>query len=353
MKRFLNLTKYYLVHYNKGENMPKNLGSIDFGEFKKIITQQIVDAVDTLSEEEKEKLISRLEQRVEESKDKIWRTHNDSAGNVILSSYPDDVNIILPDEIDGVSYEISGVTFRGKSIESIIISKGVTLIARLAFAHCDKLKKVTFADDFSGTIMCFAFMGCSSLEEFAFPSNINTVEPIVTRCQSLETVYIPSSVKKINAYALSENENLKNIHFNGTKREWNEIEKGYRWSYGMGDYIVYCLDGKIKIRKKVRKDPSPKKETAKSAYTVKQDVIMEQEDNEYIYCEVEFEETSRKYSYITNDESIQVGDMVIVPTGLANLESLAVVCSIKRCTAKNAPYPPSRTKKILRKYIQE
>lgn len=330
--------------------MPKNLGSIDFGEFKEIITQQIMDTVKDLSEEEKEKLISRLEQKNEESKDEIWHTHNDSAGNVILSGYRgDDVNIIFPDEIGGVSYEISGITFRRKSIESIIISKGVTLIGKLAFAHCDKLKKVTFADGFVGTIMSSAFMDCSNLEEFSFPPNINVIEPIVIRCQSLKAVYIPSSVKKINAYALSENENLKNIHFDGTKHEWSAIEKGYRWSYGMGDYTIYCLDGKIVTRKKARQNPSPPKP---SGSTVEQDIIPEQEPDEYIYCEVGFEGASRKYSYITDDESIKEGDVVIVPTGPSNLESLGVVCNIKKCTVKNAPYPPSRTKKVLRKHTQ-
>ncbi len=331
--------------------MPINLGFIDFSEFKETITRQIMDAINDLSEEEKEKLRARLEQKIEENKDGIWHTHSDSTGNVILSGYSgEDVNIIFPDEIDGVSYEISGIAFRRKGIESIIVSKGVTLIHRLAFAHCDKLKKVTFADGFSGTIMSSAFMGCSSLEEFTFPSNINVVEPIVNRCQSLETVYIPSSVKKINAYALSENENLKNIHFDGTKHEWSAIEKGYQWSYGIGDYTVHCVDGKIVRRKKASKISSTKKTLG---CTVEQDIIPEQEHDEYIYCKVGFENGSRKYSYMTDDESIKEGDVVVVPTGPDNIESLGVVYDVKKCTVKNAPYPPSKTKKVLRKHIQE
>lgn len=84
-----------------------------------------------------------------------------------------------------------------------------------------------------------------------------------------------------------------------------------------------------------------------------QDIIPEQENDEYIYCEVEFEGASRKYSYITDDENIKEGDMVVVPIGFRNLESLGVVCNIKRCTVKNAPYPPSKTKKVLRKHTQE
>lgn len=73
---------------------------------------------------------------------------------------------------------------------------------------------------------------------------------------------------------------------------------------------------------------------------------------EYIYCEVEFENTRRKFAYITDDESIAVGDMVVVPTGPYNFDSIAVVHSIKRCTSENSPYPPSKTKKIIRKHIE-
>ena len=80
-------------------------------------------------------------------------------------------------------------------------------------------------------------------------------------------------------------------------------------------------------------------------------IFSSQESKEYIYCEVEFDNTSRKYSYITDDESIAVGDMVVVPTGPYNFESIAVVDSIKRCTGENAPYPPSKTKKIIRKHL--
>ena len=76
------------------------------------------------------------------------------------------------------------------------------------------------------------------------------------------------------------------------------------------------------------------------------------EENEYIYCEIEFENTSKKFSYITDDKSITVGDMVVVPTGVYNFESIAIVRSIKRCTSENAPYPPLKTKKIIRKHIQ-
>lgn len=82
-------------------------------------------------------------------------------------------------------------------------------------------------------------------------------------------------------------------------------------------------------------------------------VLDDNESIEYIYCEVSFESTSRKFSYIIDDPSIAVGDMVVVPTGRYNIESIGVVQNIYRCTEKNAPFPPSRTKKVLRKHVQE
>ncbi|MFR5731548.1 MAG: hypothetical protein ACLUD2_05900 [Clostridium sp.] len=36
-------------------------------------------------------------------------------------------------------------------------------------------------------------------------------------------------------------------------------------------------------------------------------------DNDIIYCSVEFEDGCKSYYYISDDDSIQVGDCVIVP----------------------------------------
>ncbi len=333
--------------------MPKNFGSIDFSKFKEHITNQILNVVEGLSEEEKQALIARLEQGgdadIDTGDDNIWHTHTNSAGKHILSRYNgDDVNIVFPKEIDGESYEISGIAFRRSSIESITISSGVTLIDRLAFAHCEKLKQVIFEDDFSGIIMGSAFMGCNSLEEFTFPSNTIIIEPIVDRCQRLETISIPNSASEIAAYAFAENASLKNIYFDGTKAQWKAINKGYRWSCGMGDYTVYCKDGKIVTRKKVR-NPAQSPKTPKCI--VETQISSEEENTEYIYCEVGFEGASRKYSYITDDQSIREGDKVVVPFGSRNLEAIGVVANVIRCTGKNAPYPPSKTKRIISKHI--
>lgn len=225
---------------------------IDFNKIAEKTDKQFLDKFKELSEEEQVRLLSHSDHKSEID---IWHTHINSADKCVLSRYEgDDVNLVLPDKINDVSYEISGGAFRKSSIESITISTGVTLIDRSAFAHCEKLKKVTFADGFFGTIMDSAFMNCHSLEEFSFPTNTKVIGHIVTKCPRLQTIYIPNSVNSIGAYAFAENENLKSIYFDGTKAQWKAIKKGYYWSFGVGNYTVYCLDGKITVRKKKKVD---------------------------------------------------------------------------------------------------
>ncbi len=37
----------------------------------------------------------------------------------------------------------------------------------------------------------------------------------------------------------------KSIYFDGTKAQWNAIEKGEGWSYYTGNYTIHCTDGTI------------------------------------------------------------------------------------------------------------
>lgn len=333
--------------------MQKKIGSIDFNALLEQITNDMTDAIRDLPKEEKEAMLAKwkriLAKREDDSKESsgdLWRIFTNDSGKCILTGcYAGDANIVLPDMINGSTFEIGDHAFQDSKIESITISVGVTTVGRLAFAHCNNLKKVTFADGFSGTIMDSAFFDCGNLEEFVFPSCIRVIEPIVQRCQNLASVYIPHSVTTITPYAFAENINLKNIYFDGTKSEWAAIEKGYRWSCEMGDYAVYCKDGKIVTRKKMSKSAQLPK-VSKSVVEIQ--VSPEEENTEYIYCEVDLG-ASRKYAYLTEDESIKEGDTVVVPIGSRNLEKIGIVAHVNRCTGKNAPYPPSKTKRIIRK----
>ncbi len=75
----------------------------------------------------------------------------------------------------------------------------------------------------------------------------------------------------------------------------------------------------------------------------------ERDIEKYVYCWVVPEGKSDGYYYISEIEDLQKGDHVIIPFGPENHEIYGKVSSIKRVSEKNAPFPPDRTKKILRK----
>ncbi len=71
--------------------------------------------------------------------------------------------------------------------------------------------------------------------------------------------------------------------------------------------------------------------------------------SDIIYCGVEFGGYSSMYHYITDDDSIEVGDTVIVPVGKNNREVEGYIAEKKYCSKEDVPYPLSKVKKIIRK----
>lgn len=69
----------------------------------------------------------------------------------------------------------------------------------------------------------------------------------------------------------------------------------------------------------------------------------------YIYCLVIPEGGHTGYYYISEMEDIKQGDTVVIPFGSSDREICGEISSIGYYTAENAPYPPARTKRILRK----
>lgn len=68
---------------------------------------------------------------------------------------------------------------------------------------------------------------------------------------------------------------------------------------------------------------------------------------EILFCSVEFQASGKRYFYISDDESIGVGDEVIVPVGKEGRCAIAEVVKTELYTAETAPLPVERTKHIL------
>lgn len=71
--------------------------------------------------------------------------------------------------------------------------------------------------------------------------------------------------------------------------------------------------------------------------------------NDYIFCSVTFDEGYKSYYYITDDDSIEVGDSVLVPAGKDNHTAIVEVVNIEYFSEKDAPLPVEKTKHIIRK----
>lgn len=76
-------------------------------------------------------------------------------------------------------------------------------------------------------------------------------------------------------------------------------------------------------------------------------------DSEYIFCSVTFDEGYRSYYYLTDDDSIEIGDFVFVPASKDNHEAIVKVVNIEYFREENAPLPVEKTKRIIRKCTDE
>lgn len=94
--------------------------------------------------------------------------------------------------------------------------------------------------------------------------------------------------------------------------------------YGFGEILAPSVYGRVKRRK-----------------------------SEYIFCSVTFDEGYKSYYYLTEDDSIEIGDFVLVPAGKDNHEAVVEVVNIEYFDEENVPLPIENTKEIICKCMDE
>ena len=214
---------------------------------------------------------------------------------VILVDAPEDLTeVTIPAEVTSIGNN----AFRGCSgLTSITIPDSVTSIGRSAFEDCSGLTSVTIPDSVT-SIGYYAFSGCSGLTSIIIPDSVTSIgyqafygcdgltsitipfvgadgtgstafsyifddvpeslkEVIITggtsigmrafyECSGLTSITIPDSVTSIGRGAFYNCSNLIAINFQGTKAQWQAIEKdSLFWDTFTGDYTVHCTDGTI------------------------------------------------------------------------------------------------------------
>ncbi len=131
----------------------------------------------------------------------------------------------------------------------------------------------------------------------------------------------PSISLKITRHAMPETV-VENI------LAWIEDTGGFGWTQAIGNFEFFMNDLQTNLlSEKTYRSVSRK--------------------GEYIYCKVRFGDSFRLYSYITEDTSLEVGDVVKVPVGKDNTVGYGVVEEIGYYSEENAPYPVEKTKHII------
>ena len=151
-------------------------------------------------------------------------------------------------------------------------------IADYAFNGCRNLKNVTIPDSVT-SIGDYAFYECINLTSIVveegnpvYHSVGNCIIETATKtlivgcktsvipddgsvksigdwaflyCSDLVSITIPDSVKSIGDFAFFRCDDLTTIKFQGTKAQWQAIQKDTYWDSSTGEYAVICTDGTI------------------------------------------------------------------------------------------------------------
>ena len=96
------------------------------------------------------------------------------------------------------------------------------------------------------------FNGCSGLTSITIPAGVTMIGwHAFYDCSGLTSVTVPDSITDID-YAIGDEAfegctGLKSIIFQGTREQWENVDKGIAWDKDTGEYIVHCTDGDYEV----------------------------------------------------------------------------------------------------------
>lgn len=153
-------------------------------------------------------------------------------------------SINIPDCVTAIEYQ----AFWGcRDLNNITLPANLQFLGEEAFYFCSRLTNV----DLNGyTVLPNAvFKSCTGLEVLNGSENLTEIgEKALSDCYKLN-ITLGTSLKKICKYAFLNFPN--NVHYQGTKAEWNAIEKEVYWvahSKGAGKLrLIVCSNGGIEV----------------------------------------------------------------------------------------------------------
>lgn len=189
-------------------------------------------------------------------------------------------NVILP---DGVIEIQQGAFENNTSINSVVVPGSVNKIGKNCFKGCNNLRNLTvpfIGSAYTKTTALEYFFGPtntgynnktnvpSSLKTVTVTGNVRTIIPdqCFYECKSLETINIGENVASLGRYSFYNCSSLtqinlalcvekfydyvfyncsalNTINYDGTMKEWSDIEKGTLWRSFVPAKTVHCNDG--------------------------------------------------------------------------------------------------------------
>ena len=155
--------------------------------------------------------------------------------------------------VDGNLYNKNGTEIVqyavGKTATSFNVPDGVTTICEEAFWKAVNLESVTLPDSVT-EIGESAFAGGENLTEIALGNGLETINSNAFNMCDLRSITIPVSVTHFGTGIFAWCVYLSNITYNGTKAQWNAINKqettwGDKWDNHMDAYTIHCTNGDI------------------------------------------------------------------------------------------------------------
>ena len=177
----------------------------------------------------------------------------------ITSCQTSDVNLVIPDIIDGYTVtEIGASAFANQtSIQTVKFPANLKQIGVKAFANCTGLLEVSLPDTIQGAgQLCFSgctalkkavlnkgrinivygmFENCTSLTEVVIPDTVENIAMYAfLNCRSLTHLNLPASLKSISVHAF-EGAGVTTITYAGTKAQWQKVKKNLT---GNGSFVT-------------------------------------------------------------------------------------------------------------------
>jgi len=164
------------------------------------------------------------------------RGGGDSAFVNLLST-----ELTVPDSVAG-SFKINNSYIKTVNIG---INSGIESVD---FSGCSALEDITLPDSVTNM---GKFSGCTNLKTVKLGKGIKSL-PVVAfaDCSSLEKVWINNAeLESIGNSAFWNCTSLSEIHFAGTKADWENITKTTNaWNGNTGNYVIYCANNEIILK---------------------------------------------------------------------------------------------------------